>query len=84
MRKLVILALVLALHVVGCAGAGTDYAQHVWDYRDVFVYENPNLDPEDVEAEIFALGAVLDLTPDEIEADLADHDDPEADPLGAE
>lgn len=83
MRKFAFLALLVALPVVGCAGSGADYAQHVWDYRDVMIYENPNLEPEDVEAEIFALGAVLELTPDEIEADLEDHDT-ETDPLGTE
>lgn len=76
--KRIVIALI-ALLLCGCSSAGVEFAQHSWDYRDVLYYDNPNLDPFVAESEVYACGAVIGLSPEEIEADIAAHQDDDDD-----
>ncbi len=71
-RKNWLLSLFLLFGLLFMAGCGSQaYVEHVWEYRSELIYDNPNLDPLTVTSEIHALGATLDMEPEEIEADLS-------------
>ncbi len=75
MKRFIVVLLILALVLTGCQMLDQDHepapiAQHVWKYRSKFVYENPALSPSEKVGMIYAVGAVLEIDPDALEAEL--------------